>query len=389
MRIFCLGGAGAITREAIRDLLDHVPVEQVTIGDRDEAAGRAVLAWLQDKRVVFRKTDVGEGVGLAAVLREYDLVMDGTPISVNSRSAALLAEAGVNAINLNGMSGEWEHHGAFTSAGKTFVPGFGMTPGVTNLMAAHGASEMDTVESVFISHGAFRPIAFSRAIAETTVVEYDPDLPTRTVFEDGLFVPVPPFARPKLIRLPNPFGAHSQYIIPHPEGLTLSQFLRAKGVRLIEVRGTWPPENMELLKVLYQWGMLRNPVVEVNGCRVSVLDAVVSHLLASPQGTTTSLYGYTLHVELVGTRGGQKVRRVFTSTHPASDGSIPDWAGLRAYTRSVGIPFAIGAQLILQGGAKEVGVMAPEAAFDPRQVFVELQKRGIRIIEEVEPAGRA
>jgi hypothetical protein len=42
----------------------------------------------------------------------------------------------------------------------------------------------------------------------------------------------------------------------------------------------------------------------------------------------------------------------------------------------------------MQGGAKEVGAVAPEAAFDPHQVFAELQKRGIRIVEEMEPAGR-
>lgn len=49
-----------------------------------------MLSWLQDGGVIFRKTDVAEGVGLLAALRDCDPVMDGIPISVNRRSAAVL-----------------------------------------------------------------------------------------------------------------------------------------------------------------------------------------------------------------------------------------------------------------------------------------------------------
>ena len=116
------------------------------------------------------------------------------------------------------------------------MPGFGMTPGITNMMAIHAENKLQTVDSVRCSHGAFRPIAFSAAIAETTRIEYDPDLPSRVVFEDGQFIQVPPFARPRDIALPDPYGTHAQYIIPHPEPLTLSKSLAAKGVRLVEAR---------------------------------------------------------------------------------------------------------------------------------------------------------
>ncbi len=61
----------------------------------------------------------------------------------------------------------------------------GMTPGITNLLAKSAADRLDTVDTIRISHGAFRPVAFSPSIAETTRMEYDPDLPTRLDFEDG------------------------------------------------------------------------------------------------------------------------------------------------------------------------------------------------------------
>jgi hypothetical protein len=50
----------------------------------------------------------------------------------------------------------------------------GMTPGVTNMMTMQAVNQLDTTEIIRISHGAFRSIAFSPSIAETTRIEYDP-----------------------------------------------------------------------------------------------------------------------------------------------------------------------------------------------------------------------
>ena len=60
---------------------------------------------------------------------------------------------------------------------------------------------------------------------------------------------------------------------------------------------------------------------------------------------------------------------------------------LRAYTRCVGIPMSIGAQLIAAGKVCGVGTVAPEAAFDPATVFAELEKRSIYVHEEVTEPG--
>ncbi|MDI7259537.1 MAG: EamA family transporter [Thermodesulfobacteriota bacterium] len=272
----------------------------------------------------------------------------------------------------------------FKGHGKTHVPGFGMTPGTTDMMVKYAADQMETVEIVRISHGAFRPIAFSASITETTTYEYDPNLPGRVVYEDGKFIQVPPFARPREIELPEPYGTHSQYIIPHAETKTVAQYLAGKGIRLIEVRGTWPPKNMELIKVLYEWGFMRNDKVKVGSVEVGIMDAIGNYLMKAPEGQTTELYGYALHVEVIGTRDGKKVQHILTHTHPASDGSVKDWEKLRAYTRCVGIPMAIGAQMIASGKVNEKGVVIPEFAFDPQEVFRELEKRQIFIHEKIQ-----
>ena len=115
--------------------------------------------------------------------------------------------------------------------------------------------------------------------------------------------------------------------------------------------------------------------MNVGDAQVGVMDTIASYLLQSKQGTTTQLYGYALHVEVAGTENGKPICYTLTSTHPSSDGSVAGWERLRAYTRSVGIPMSIAAQLILDGQVGAMGVVTPELAFDPEVVFAELEKR--------------
>lgn len=384
MKVFCLGGAGKICREAALDWIQFADFDQLTIGDINEEAGNEAVAWLKDPRVDFIKTDLRDKDATVKSMQGYDIVMDGTTISLNDRSTECIAAAGVHGINLNGFGDEYKYDDVFKQHGKICVPGFGMTPGTTNMMAVHAANQLDTVDTVRVSHGAFRPIAFSASITETTTYEYDPKLPGRVVFEDDEFKQVPPFARPRDIKLPEPYGTHPQYIIPHSETVTLAEFLKPKGVRLIEVRGTWPPQNMALVHALYDYGFMRNETVSVNGTQFGIMEAISAYLTQSEEGQNTQLYGYALHVEVEGSKDGKSYRHTLTHTHPPSDGSVDGWEKLRSYTRNVGIPMGIGAQLIASGKANGTGALIPEKVFNPQDIFDALKKRNIHIHEEIE-----
>jgi saccharopine dehydrogenase-like NADP-dependent oxidoreductase len=164
--------------------------------------------------------------------------------------------------------------------------------------------------------------------------------------------------------------------------VTLAQALKPKGVKLIEVRGTWPAQNMALLKGLYEYGILSNPKVRFKGVDIGLMSLIGEYLQACEAGRSTALYGYALHVEVTGSRAGERKRAVLTHTHPASNGSIMDWAGLRAYTRNVGIPLAIAAEYLARGRVEKPGVLIPEEAFIPEDIFGELRKRAIFVHEQ-------
>lgn len=383
MRIFALGGSGKICRESALDIVQFGSFEKMTIGDINLTTAKETAEWLNHPKVDYAYIDVNNKLKSIALLSEYDLVIDGTTISLNAASTECIANAGCHGINLNGFGEEYNFSEVFKTNGKIMVPGFGMTPGTTNMMAVFACDQMEKVNSVRVSHGAYRPIAFSGSITETTIYEYDPKLPGRIVFENGNFIQVPPFARPREIELPQPYGKSIQYIIPHSETFTLAKYLAPKGVELIEVRGTWPQENMEIIKALYNYGFLNNTRISLNGHEFGIMEAIGEYLQKSEKGKTTDLFGYSLHVEVEGMKDGQLVRHTLTHTHPTSDGTIPDWAGLRAYTRNVGIPMGIAAQLIAQGKYKGEGALFPEFVFDPELFFNELAKRQILIHSKV------
>lgn len=386
MKVFCLGGAGKISRESVSDLVEYSDFERITIGDFNEKAGQEVVSWLNDPRVDFKKVDIKDKSATVRIMRDYDIVMDGTTISLNDLSTACIADAGVHGINLNGFGEEYKYDSIFKEFGKVHVPGFGMTPGITDMMARYAIDQLDSIDTVRISHGAFRPIAFSASITETTTTEYDPNFPSRVVYEKGSFIQVPPFARPLDVELPNPYGTLTQYIIPHSETKTVASYLDAVGkqANLIEVRGTWPPKNMQLVRALYDWGILRNDKINIDGRNIGVMDAVSAYLMQYPVGQTTELYGYALHIDVTGTKDNNKLRYILTHTHPSSDGSVPGWEKLRAYTRCVGIPMSIATQFIAKGKVSSTGVIMPEFAFEPIEIFKELEKRKIFVHEKVE-----
>lgn len=381
MKVFCLGAAGRISRESVLDLVQYSAFDTITIGDYNYEEACKVARWLDDSRVNVVKIDVNRIDEAAELMRDMMWLWVGTQITLNGKSTECIARAGCHGVNLNGFGEENQWDAVFREAGKTCVPGFGMTPGTTQMMAMHLANQLDTVEEVYVSHGSFRPIAFSKSITETTTYEYDPDLPSRVVYEDGKFQQVKPFARPRQVKLPEPYGETVQYIIPHSETVTLAKALQDKGVRLIEVRGTWPRQNMNLVRGLYDYGILRNPKIRIADQEIGLMTLIGDYLVDSPEGKTTQLYGYALHVEVIGTKDGRRRQGVIYHTHPSSDGSVSGWEGLRAYTRNVGIPLAIAAEQLAKGAVKKSGILIPEEAFDPEMIFAELEKRGIQMHE--------
>lgn len=383
-KLFALAGAGNICGWALRTVVQNSSkdlFDKITIGEYNTAAAEALKKELGDPRIDVVKIDVNDEADAVKKIKGYDVVLDGTTIKLNGKSTKIIAEAGCSGLNLNGFGAEYEYDAIFKKNNKIHIPGYGMTPGLTDSMVRAGADKFDKIDTVRISHCAFRPIAYSPAIFETTQFEYDPLFDKRVVYEDGQLKQVPPFARERLIPTPAPYGTNPQYIIPHSEVHTAKDYLKkiGKPARLIEVRGTWPQKNMRLIRALYEWGIMRNESFTYKNQEMKIIDVIGAYLQQKEEGKTTELYGYCLYIQMLGEKGGKKYEQVLYHTHPKSDGSVKGWEGLTAYIRNVGTPMGAAALLIGQGKSQGIGCVSPEDAFDPKDMFAVLESVGIKI----------
>ena len=121
MKVFCLGAAGRISRESVLDLVQYSDYEKITIGDFNYEEACKVAKWLNDPRVDVVKIDVTKVEEASKLMEGYDVVMDGTQITLNGLSTECIAKAGCNGVNLNGF-GE-EQGGGAGKSGKINISG--------------------------------------------------------------------------------------------------------------------------------------------------------------------------------------------------------------------------------------------------------------------------
>jgi len=378
VKILVLGGAGAIGSEATKDLVKTSSFSEVVLGDLAEERTEKFISELGDSRLSFVKADANNVEELAGLMKGFDVVASTLPFRYDFNVTQAAIEARVNGIDVASTEEQYGLDVKAKEAGITYVAGCGATPGTTNLMAKYGIQKLDLAEEVQIAFAAFRCTAIAPGLLYTTLWEFDPSVEDRVYYKDGKFVRVGPLEGKKIVEFHEQIGKQEVCYVPHEEPRTLSQTFPQ--LKRIEMRGCFPPDTMDLVKTLVKYNFYQNELVEVDGAKVKPIDFIFSFLLQSPAAKENPFWAYGLVVEVTGVKNGKPARVVLKNSHP----SMSDWGGRSAYSKNVGIPLSIGAQMVAAGKVKQKGVLPPEACFDPLEFFKELSKRGIRVNEKIE-----
>jgi len=378
MKALVLGGAGAMCSETTRDLVNTSNLTEITIGDVDEAKAKRLAAELKDKRVSVLQINVLNWEKLLDTLKQFDVVVNGLPFKYDVVVTKAAIEAQIDGIDLSSSAEQLALDPQAKKAGITFVMGCGQTPGVTNVMVRRAATQLDQVHEVQIAWASYRCFAPARGLVDTTLWEFDPDTKERAIYQDGKYISQPPFGGAKIVNFPKPYGPLEVYYVPHPESETIPRYM--KEVKKVEVRGTWPPQVMRLLRMMLEYGLFRKEPIKINGTSISPSEMFAQYIMQVPEGKANRLWGYALHVEVTGAKDGSGVKYTYTTTHPPME----QYGGTTAYAKNVGIPLSVGAQMLARGDVKEKGVLSPEACIDPTIFFAELAKRGIIVHEKLE-----
>lgn len=160
VRILLLGATGHIGRRCAAELLRHTGVEQLTLAGRDPARLERMAERMGGRAQVGTAAfDITDG-GLVERARAHDRIVScagpGYELEAICVDAALAA--GVHYVSLNDDLGAtrdvWQRHEAAKQRNVTVLSGCGASPGLTDLLLALAADQLDHVEEVEISFAA-------------------------------------------------------------------------------------------------------------------------------------------------------------------------------------------------------------------------------------------
>jgi len=399
MRVMVLGGVGAVAKETTRDLLYNSSFKEIVIADWNiEKAGQlagelesicrdqeipegyrceANKPDFYNKKISTLQVDASEAKNLVPYFKEMDIVACGLPFEFDLPVTEAAATAGVNALDLSFADEQMNFHEQAKAKNITYIPGVGATPGITNVMARKGVEQLDRADEVHINFAAYRCLAPAPGLIETTFWEFDPATKERVYYQDGEMISVPPFTGEQKARFHDLIGEQTVVYIPHPETSTISKSY--PGLKHVNVRGTFPPHVMRLMRSLLESGILSHEEINHFGQKTTPYKAMQQLLLVLPESKQNETWAYGLVVEVKGEKDGKPLSYIYRNQHPSQD----QWGGIAAYYKNVGIPLAIGAEMLGRGEIEVKGVIAPELAIKPEPFFKELAARKIEVVEEV------
>ena len=365
-RILVLGGSGEMGSAAVADLVARTDHE-VTIGDiRADAAVSTLRELGAPERVV--RVDVEDPASLATALAETDVVLNATYMRHNVRVTEAAIAAGVHLVDLGSYYPETLEqlamHERAVAAGCRIVPGCGVAPGLTNILARHGADRFDEVDGIRLYSYITHPMWTSPGIV---VTRFDASVGTSVVLEDGVLVERPSFTGEETREFPEPYGEQEVHLVPHPEPLTLPRVI---DVANVSFKVGYPADETERIRVLLQLGFDETTPFEVDGVAVSPVRFAAAYIGRRGIGPDER----SANVKQVCVDGVQNGR---------PETLIYDFAvervGRSASSAITGTVAAIAADLVAAGGP--VGVVPPEGAFDPVAFLAALADRGFTVDE--------
>jgi len=389
-KVVVLGGAGAMGQVIVLDLAESPSVDQVVIADFNKDKAEELAKTVGSAKVSAAFADLNDAKGLVNVLRGANIVINSTPYYFNVRVMEAALDAGCHYMDLGGLfhvtREQLKLHDRFQHKNLLAVLGMGAAPGMTNVMAAAAAEQLDTVDSIDIVVGAIDFVEVDHPLAPPYALDTILDEYTKEpmVFQDGEYLAKPPMSGEVSIDFPKPVGTCSAILTLHSEVLTLPETYKNKGVKLVTFRLGLPQSFHEKLKLLVDIGLGGSEKISVENVSVTPRKVLAKLLERFPMPQQEPDDCEVVRVDVHGKSGGTaKLVRLETTVLADKRWKISCGA------LDTGVPPSIVAQMILNNQITQTGVLAPEVCVPAKPLFDELAKRKIVIRQEVikhEPA---
>ncbi|MCK6627960.1 MAG: hypothetical protein L6R45_22625 [Anaerolineae bacterium] len=359
MKILILG-SGLMGPAVAFNAMADPEVAQVFLADADPGQLDAAMRGLAGKPGAAKLSPIQLDLNDQAVAVEVMTGCQGVvaalprPVSILGIRAAL--RAGVPLVDLTWPADEHMPglHREVEAANGLIIPGCGVEPGLTEILARHLAEQLDQVDELHIKCGGI-PAAPSGPLGYK-IVFGGKQLPLREqdgrLVEDGQLKFVPRYSGVESVTFPGvgELEAWHETFMPWLLDLPILKHLKSGSQKTIR----WPGYAAKVT-VLKELGLLSLEPVEVEGVKVApkkLLDALLYPQVAMKEGERDITL---LRVEASGQKAGQPCR---------CQAEMVDYydavEGFTSMARTTAFTGAIVARMVGRGEITERGLLTPE-----------------------------
>ena len=377
MKIIVLG-AGLVGKAMALDLASEPEFSLTSVDLKQEA-----LAELATAGIKVIGQDISQSEATKDLVSNYDLVINAVPGYLGFQSLKACLEAGRNVVDISFFpENPFELDSLAKGQNITAAVDCGVAPGLSNILAGYGLSQLDKAYSVMIYVGGLPvirkwPFEYNAVFSPVDVIE-EYLRPARCL-ENGQLVIKPALSEPEFLEFEK-LGTLEAFIT---DGLrTMIETLTVP--EMVEKTLRYPGHREKML-ALRQAGFFSEQPVEIAGQKIRPVDLSAKILFPQLNVEAGEEDLTILRVVVSGEKDGQPLRL----TYDLFD-RFDRKSGIHSMARTTGYTATAVARAVARGLIKKNGIIAPEFLGLEPEVFNFIRKELLNreiIIKEKKEAG--
>lgn len=369
-------GCGPMGQAAAIEMIKESSLEELCIIDIDERKLKSIEDRLKDERIKTVKMNVKNRSELENLASKYDCAIVALPHKYVVQVDDTCIDAGIHVVDLAYEPEQLELNGKALDRNIIIVPGCGVAPGLSNILARYGTYRMDKVESIKVRVGGIPinpkpPLEYGKFFSlESVINEYTK--PVRIII-DGKLVKVPALSGLEQIELLEVGQLECFYT----DGLATLPYTIGNVKEMWEKTIRWPGHVNKIL-TLRELGFFNEEKIKVDEVEIRPIELSLKLLNEKLMEEEDMVI---LLVDVTGYKGDIYVEAKYKMI------DYYDKVGkVTAMGRTSGYTCAIIAKMIMKKEIIGKGVIPPENLLSKENIeklLKELWDRGINVEEKV------